>query len=346
MIFARGQLAEMAPPNETGKIVHEPQLIKSGHWKAPAAGALEALQQRYAGVLNGESPLDYPIPSLNVQYQPQGAISCVAPLALFELRKPDGSWKSFELRDFRQPSGMVRNAMLEWLKAEWSEADSDFRRHYGEDLASRLIGGHEPGRPDQPYDGQHIAFVPIPTMRESGPSDGLIRRVLVIGFGCETDLARDLFDDAVSNLNGRSLQDNGQRIGFLRRAAERGDAVLRLFIKEQTPCRVWRTVTPIVFTGLMRRGRGLESMILRALKQAGIDESDVHSVASFSGPIVPKTVHPLDYSVKGYLAQTPRYHAEVIFKRPVIGPLVIGRGRHSGFGLMLPCLTDIPEQLI
>lgn len=59
-------------------------------------------------------------------------------------------------------------------------------------------------------------------------------------------------------------------------------------------------------------------------------------MATFSGPIVPKTVRALDYRVKGYLAQTHRCHAEVVFNRPVIGPLVVGRGKHSGFGLMMP----------
>ena len=88
-------------------------------------------------------------------------------------------------------------------------------------------------------------------------------------------------------------------------------------------------------------------LLARALKQAGFDEKDIESVAAFSGPIVPKTVHALDYCIdeKSYLAQTPRYHAEVIFKRPVEGALVVGRGRHCGFGLMLPCLENLPDYL-
>ena len=100
-------------------------------------------------------------------------------------------------------------------------------------------------------------------------------------------------------------------------------------------------------TGLMRRGRGAEALIARALKQAGVGESDIESIAAFSGPVVPKTVHALDYRIEknSYLAQTPRYHAEVIFKRPIIGPLVVGRGRHSGFGLMLPYREKPPADL-
>jgi CRISPR-associated protein Csb2 len=112
------------------------------------------------------------------------------------------------------------------------------------------------------------------------------------------------------------------------------DSVLSLFIRKT--CRVWRTITPIILTGLTRRGRGAEPLIARALKQAGFNENDIESIAAFRGPIVPKTMRALEYRVNGYLDSTPRYHAEVIFKRPVEGVLVVGRGRHSGFGLMMP----------
>jgi len=97
----------------------------------------------------------------------------------------------------------------------------------------------------------------------------------------------------------------------------------------------------------MRRGRGAEALIARALKQAGVNENDIQSIAAFSGPIVPKTARALDYRIEknSYLAQTPRYHAEIIFKRPVEGALVIGRGRHCGFGLMVPCLEKAVDDL-
>lgn len=87
-------------------------------------------------------------------------------------------------------------------------------------------------------------------------------------------------------------------------------------------------------------------MVARALKQAGIAESDIDSLATFRGPIIPRTAHALEYRVKGYLAETARYHAEVIFNRPVMGPLVVGRGRHCGFGLMFPWAEDAPESLV
>jgi CRISPR-associated protein Csb2 len=172
----------------------------------------------------------------------------------------------------------------------------------------------------------------------------LIRRILLIGFGCEEKKSIELFESVANGINGATLKDQSLKVGYLKKASL-NDPVLRLFTKKAY--RVWRTVTPIILTGLMRRGRGAEVLVARALRQAGANESDIESIATFSGPIVPKTVHALDYRIEknSYLTQTPRYHAEVIFKRPVIGPFVVGRGRHSGFGLMMPYLEKPPDDL-
>jgi CRISPR-associated protein Csb2 len=237
---------------------------------------------------------------------------------------------------------MIRNALLEWL-----DANPLFRQYYGEELTSQLLAGHESHYSNGAFDGVHFAFVPIPSFNQDWQADGWMRRVLVIGYGCETGKARELFNDVVNNLNGRPLKDNGKIIGRLLRAvSEKRDPVLRLFIHEEQPSQVWRTVTPIVFTGLTRRGRPPEKLIVRALLQAGFAASDIDSVAAFSSPILPKTTRALEYRVNGYLASTPRYHAEAIFARPVIGPLVIGRGRHSGFGLMMPYLETPSKQYL
>ena len=99
----------------------------------------------------------------------------------------------------------------------------------------------------------------------------------------------------------------------------------------------WRSVTPVVLSGFNRRGRKPKKQTLyRALGQIGIENDAVESVAVYRGPIVQNTFRPMDYRVSDYLNENPRYHAEIIFKRPVSGCLVIGRGRHTGFGLMMP----------
>ncbi len=341
IVYASGEVTHTEisqEQSERGKLVFCPRKQADGDYESPAEGALEACRSRYHGILGGDSKDDFLIPCHHVRYRPADVIRFDAPLALFELWRAEGKRLRFEPRDLRQPASMTRYAMLEWL-----DANPVFRDHFGHALTSELIGGHKHDQAAAPHDGAHIGFVPLPSLNERATADGQIRRVLVVGYGCEAGMARELFSDAVGNLNGRLLKDGGRALGTLRRAESvEKDGILQLFIGERKPCRVWRSVTPIILTGMMRRGRCVSQLLLRALRQAGISESDVDSVATFRGPVVPKTLRALDYRVRGYLAETPRYHAEVIFRRPVVGPILIGRGRHSGFGLMLPWL-ELPS---
>jgi CRISPR-associated protein Csb2 len=337
-VYMHGEITADAVASKQASVRY-PIEKNDGAWTSPKAGALEAYRQRYQACLNGDSKDNVPVPSRRVHYRSPETISFDAPMALFELWHKEGSEDQrnrYDPRDLLQPAAMVRHAMLEWLMGH-----PEFRQHYGENLTSHLIAGHDA---DKQYDGAHIACVPIPTFREEGVADGLIRRVLLLGLGCEEKKATELFESVTDGINGAALKDQSVKVGYLKKASL-NDSVLRLFTRKAY--RLWRTVTPIILTGLMRRGRGAEVLIARALKQAGLNENDIESIAAFSGPIVPKTVHALDYRIEknSHLAQTPRYHAEVIFKRPVIGPLVVGRGRHSGFGLMMPCLEKPPDDL-
>jgi CRISPR-associated protein Csb2 len=339
-VYVRGEVTADAPSSGQAE-VRLPIEKNDGAWSSPKAGALDAYRQRYQTWLNGDSKDNVPIPSRRVNYRSPGTIRFDVPMALFELwhgRGNEEKRRRYDPRDLLQPAGMVRHAMLEWL-----EDHSAFRQHYGEEMTSRLVAGHDA---DKQHDGAHIACVPIPTMREEGEYDGLIRRVLLIGFGCEGQSAAELFESVANGINGADLKDRSAKVGYLKKASL-NDSMLRLFIGKEKAYRVWRTVTPIVMTGLMRRGRGAEALIARVLRQAGVSENDIESIAAFSGPVVPKTVHALDYRIgkNSYLAQTPRYHAEVIFKRPVVGPLVVGRGRHSGFGLLMPYREKPPADL-
>jgi CRISPR-associated protein Csb2 len=277
IVYARGDIATGDGEEETtqpDKWEWQPFEQIGGQWKTPNEGALQALQDRYRGLLNGESAHDYVIPSRSLEYQQKNVVKFQAPYALFELWRSDEKRLAYEARDLRQPSGMVRNTLLEWLNA-----NALFKQHYGEGLTSQLLAGHEFNRSNGVFDGAHFAFVPIPSFNQDWQADGWIRRVLVIGYGCETGKTRELFADAVNNLNGRALKDDGKIVGrLLRAASEKRDAVLRLFIRDEQPCQVWRTVTPIVFTGLTRRGRPPEKLIARALIQAGFTATDIDSV--------------------------------------------------------------------
>ncbi|MEK7483594.1 MAG: type I-U CRISPR-associated protein Csb2 [Planctomycetota bacterium] len=331
--------------NNSNMIVFHPQESKDGLFKVPISGTLNACYQRYQAFLNKKPKEDFPIPYRKVVYKPSNFINLNFPIALFKLYKiQEEKFLRFNPCYLREPAGMTRNAMISWLLE-----NPKFQQYYGEDRTSQLICGHESRCSENPHNGHHFAFISLPSLNWNNKADGWIRRILVVGFGCKNEQDKDLFEDAVKNLNGQILHDNNceETIGRLIQTDEKDDSILRMFIaSNDKPRNIWRTVTPIILPGMIRRGRSTEQLIKRALIQSGIDSSDIDSIATFSGPIVPKTHSSRNYRVCGYLQETPRYHAEVIFKKPVIGgPLVIGRGRYSGFGLMMPFFKDPSEDL-
>jgi CRISPR-associated protein Csb2 len=222
----------------------------------------------------------------------------------------------------------------------WLQANPQMRQHYGEDRVARLLLGHRNAGRSAPSEGGHFGIVPLPSMNADFTADGDMRRVLVLGWGINDDEDRALFGDLSRGIDGMELVDRGRTVGFIREAQP--DIRRRTLAFWSTlagqPAKVWRTVSPIILTGHSRRGRALEVCLARALTQQGIPPGTIESVATFSGPLVPKCPAAREFRVADYLSTTRRIHAEIIFRKAITGPLVVGRGRFAGFGVMLPCV--------
>jgi CRISPR-associated protein Csb2 len=336
-VFVRGEI--LADGYTTTKasirerIAFQPKEQKGGDWTVPRTGALIAYKKRYEEFLKTGNSHTVNVPLRQVMYVPDNTIDLSCPYALFEMRDllDEDKFFSFDGRDLRQPAAMVRHAVIEFFDSSKGER---FKTHYGEDLISRKVYGHEPkveGEQNKPVNHPHLAFIPIPNLYP----DGRIRRVLLAGFGFESETEGELFDDVARNLNGAEIKDNGESVARLMQVEEYKESNFFNQFHGQSS-RLWRSVTPIILSGFNRRGRKPEQLLYRALNQIGIANDAIESVAIYRSPIVPKTYRPMDYHLSGYLNENPRYHAEIIFKRPVSGCLVIGRGRHAGFGLMMP----------
>src|SRR5947209_254718 len=315
------------------RVVLQPKEQKGGDWTVPRAGALTAYKKRYEEFLKTGNSHTVNVPLRQVMYVPDNTLDLSCPYALFEMRDlfDEDKFFNFDGRDLRQPAGMVRHAVIEFFD---SVKGKRFRAHYGEDLISRKVYGHEPkveGEESKPVNYPHLAFIPLPNLYP----DGRIRRVLLAGFGFESETERELFDDIARNLNGAEIKDNGEPVAHLMQVEDYEEGkFFKQFCGQSS--RLWRSVTPIILSGFNRRGRKPEQLLYRTLSQIGIESVAVESVAVYRSPIMPKTFRPMDYRLSGRLNENPRYNAEIIFKRPVSGYLVIGRGRHAGFGLMMP----------
>jgi CRISPR-associated protein Csb2 len=332
LAYARGRLLDAEPSTEAaGRKRWLPCEREGGRWLAPATGFLELLDRRHPRSVSAEPP-DF-TNTRQVTYEAEDVLRFDTPVAVFELLRMDGRKLAFEPRDLRQPAGMVRNAML-----RWADATPGIRQHFAADHLARFLQGHKSATGKERSEGGHFAVVPLPSVNPpSFTADGWLRRVAVIGYGVALPADRDLFDELTRGLHGALLEDNGKPRGELRLLTPREQQ--RMLAPLAGPASRWRSITPVVLTGFTRKGRSSEACLLRALVQQGFRAEDLDSLAAFTGPVVPTAQPARAYRVQGYLASTPRVHAEVIFRSQVRGPLIVGRGRYTGFGLFIPVST-------
>jgi CRISPR-associated protein Csb2 len=212
------------------------------------------------------------------------------------------------------------------------------------------------------YEGPHTAVVPLPSVLGPYP-DGRVRRLALVGFGCTVQATKKLFEAVVALLHGRELLDGGQGTGVVLRKEE-GSEWLSLLMG---PATAWESVTPVVLdrpeflrkewerlqserravlaTDLdvdMKTAAAIETSLVSRredLVRAAIERFGAGEVLGVEVSRAPwrAGVHPASqYRATDYLRASPRFHIRVSFREPVRGPIVVGRGRYVGFGVLRP----------
>jgi CRISPR-associated protein Csb2 len=190
--------------------------------------------------------------------------------------------------------------------------------------------------------------------------------VALVGFGCTERRAIDLFETVAALLHERELIDDGVATGVRLRREDDQDWLSLL----TRPSAVWESVTPVVLerpeflrkqweelghkqrrrearAGDARSAQELdraiaerrEELVRAAVDRLGIGE--VVDVESSRAPWRAGAHAASQYRTAGYLRQSPRFHVRVTFRDAVPGPVIVGRGRYMGFGLMRP-LVQVP----
>lgn len=354
LVFARSKIVEAVDFADGKSTIFRPRMRDGGSWTSPAKGALASYRKRYWEFLQTGNSHTINAAVRQVEYVSDDTLNLTCPYALFEIQRlEDERFYDFDGEKLRKCAATVRHEAVKIFypskkdNEKKIEKANRFKEFYTEELVLRKILGHKSNpnnEKNQSVNEAHLAFIPLPHLYPPHPS-GDIHRVLLAGFGFD-ESEQDLFNDVVGNLNGAKLkdlekrkpnEDEGEPIAQLIRVENQDDnKFFNQFYGKSA--KVWRSVTPIILSGFTRRGRKPEHLVYRALNQIGIENDAIESVAVFRSPIVPKTFHPMDYKIapNDYLNESPRYHTEIIFKRPVRGVLVVGRGRHAGFGLMMP----------
>lgn len=330
LAVGRGSLVDRLPSRE-GFEVFKPRRKAVGGGRMlriPIPGSLDALesafQTRSTLIREDGSIHDESTPAVfgTAAY----ALASDVAFCAFQLETPDEESYAWNPRQLRSLVGMVRHV------AAGPEA-----RHALEPLGIDLdafVHGHS----EQP-DAPRLSIVPIPSIGHPH-SDGLIRRVFLVEPMKREGTVSQALEKA---LHGLFLQpepgDDTITAGCvcLGRLSP-SDRFLRRYTH---PASTWASVTPVLLPGfderksdrgnLQKRLERAEQLVCKALVQSGIDVPA--SIELSRVPYWPGSMHVRDYQPREKLAHYPRWHVRLHFERPWAGPLVLGAGRYSGFGI-------------
>ena len=346
VIAARGQF-DAIPPRGTGWTSDQTDTFGKKR-RVPMKGSLKSLDdshhaksERFAeGVY---TPLDTNVVYTTVTYLPSnGLIS--RPFVVFRLVDRDGdAFREWPARA-RDVAAMVRHA-----------AHAAAIKMGCDDATVRgIVCGHGPAEGATPPAGR-LSYLPLPSVGHEH-TDGLIRRVLIAGPAGGDD---GLLGKLAKRLIGRPLvrEADGAVVATLA-PCDPNDADERVVARYLDAAAVWATVTPIVMPGFNARAgapdfdgwhsepaaaldgdtrgaiRKTHKLVLKLLAAAGVTPEAVASVTLQRLPFWPNLPAAPAYRRPENLRRRPAFHARVVFRRPVRGPIALGDGRFRGLGLL------------
>lgn len=215
----------------------------------------------------------------------------------------------------------------------------------------RVFIGREAKEADK---AARVRIVPLPSIGHSH-ADCAIRRILIeVPPNCP--LRADDIEWAFSGLENIDPA-TGEIVWNLIHAKEQGMLDhYGIGVGEQNSFRVWRTVTPVALP-VMRighrtsGGKRLESQtktiptVIQTLRHAGVTVP-VESVQIQQEPFDSNGIRAGEFAMPERFVARGLHHMEIVFAKPLCGPLVIGNGRYLGLGLMAPRKSASNDVLI
>jgi len=216
----------------------------------------------------------------------------------------------------------------------------------GEDVPEWL-SGHQPD--GSPTSKPHAAFFPLPFVGAKH-ADGHVMG-LAMAIPSELDLQHETRDAVLRRVIGPLLfRDTGEekvirlwrghawRWELEREKREYPPVTLRA-TTWTGPAREWASVTPVVLHHYPKRKRenDVQRILLQAFESAGLpspDEMRVQPVSLFEGAGHARSMP--EFTEGGESLCRYQVHVVVKFTVPVEGPVLVGRGRFRGYGLLRP----------
>jgi CRISPR-associated protein Csb2 len=189
----------------------------------------------------------------------------------------------------------------------------------------------------------HLAFVTLANVSERPGryADGSVKGFAVLVPRDIDDNGLLLLDTALARISRLVFGQRGD--GTLRPThdewdARRGHEIFSLNAKRYTDASTtWVTVTPIALGRHPKPAKGVtaEVVIAQHLRELGLPQATEIATSTtsrlFGAPLAGAFHRGNLASLQGRLLR----HAQIRFAEPVRGPLVVGAGRHMGFGLLM-----------
>ncbi|WP_038033717.1 type I-U CRISPR-associated protein Csb2 [Thermopetrobacter sp. TC1] len=363
MAFARierlddARLEDLAEQPDT--LRYEPQ--KAGHENllpVPEPGSLESLlerfranRQRLQAEQRGRKRVVWHFRQPPKPRARSVCYACPPHMRVFDLRaaEDEAAFAPWPRTGVAYLIKNLRDAAAARLKAALpQERHAEIERY----LIGRNAGKHDKNR--------RIRIIPLPSIGHAH-AGGNIRRLLVeVPQGCPL-----MPDDVFWAFEGTSPEENidwetGEIYGVAKsRLIAAADAAFaarhyRIGHLGKLPRELrWRTITPAALpahrggrTGTARLSREARAIhaVKQALRHAGISAKPLrihvqrepfNRNAARADRYAPQS----DPDLKERFSANRLWHAEIIFDRPLAGPLIIGDGRYLGLGLMAPVPT-------
>ncbi len=315
-------------------------------------GSLDALSARHAKFLNRLVDGDWtPVPPLSaidqVRYR-RDSDPVPRPYAVFKLIDANDDTVTYPQSKLIHIAGMVKHASIELMK---QNPPRDLRGRSKDEWVEAYVAGHQ-SKDGKDAGAAHTQFTYIPLQSIGTPNtDPGVRRVMIVA---------PLGDDAwlehlAARLDGIPLKPlpntklpAGTRLERI--DDKKSDGVRDAYL---TPSAKWASVTPVILPGHDdHKPEKTRRLIEKALQQSGIDQSckfDWNSFSQFRKMLPahkyrkdladPSKKILINYVRPDHLLDQSAVHLTLRFEYPIPGPLILGAGRHCGFGLMA-AVTD------
>lgn len=320
------------------------QALPGEHWRPtpstssamlriPTEGTLAALKDRFQAFVHrlgksGFAPVE-PLTRFRITGYRRSADPITRPHAVFELRHDDGSFCRYPQRKLIHIAGMVRHLAKKAMQQSPPAG-------VGDDWVEQYVLGHRDADADE---HRQFSYLPLPSIGH-GFADQAVRRVMVAA-----PVGDDSWLEALADrLAGRRLvPKEGNEFGSQEPPTlvrVHRDKVARRYTASANQ---FASVTPVILPGHDdRKPAKTRKLIDAALAQSGIEQPCTFEWSTHSRFRNSLSAHKHDrdgrpvYYKPPYLQDLTAVHLTLRFDDglDVPGPLVIGAGRHCGFGLM------------